>query len=349
MRKLTIAVIFGGCSPEYPVSLESSYSVITSIDAEKYDVITVGITQGGEWYRYLGSPEGIESDTWLDDYSLLVPAAISPDREKHGLIEFHQDGMSLTRLDAVFPVLHGRNGEDGTVQGLCELAGIPIVGCGTLASALCMDKDRAHRLAAMSGVKVPAAAVVSTSEQAALLKAAEGLRYPLFVKPVRAGSSFGITQIKSASELHEAVSYALRYDREAIIEETVPGFEVGCAVMGNDELTIGRADEIEIQGDFFDYVEKYNQITSKIHTPGRIDAETEARVRETAAVIYKALGCRGFARVDMFLTPEGEIVMNEVNTIPGFTSHSRYPRMMACIGIEFPELVDRLIALALEP
>ena len=267
-RKLKIAVIFGGCSPEYPVSLESAHSVIVNLDREKYEPVLLGITRGGEWFRFLGGAEALEDDSWHRDRSLCIPAVISPDRDLHGLVEFRMNGVRTTRLDAAFPVLHGRNGEDGTVQGLCELAGIPVIGCGTLASALCMDKDRAHKLASLAGVEVPRSVCFSgLPSQAELETLTRSLTFPVFVKPVRAGSSFGITKVENPANLRAAVRDALRYDREVIVEETIAGFEVGCAVMGNAELTTGRADEIEIQGDLFDYTEKYNLITSKIHMP----------------------------------------------------------------------------------
>ena len=325
-RKLKIAVIFGGCSPEYPVSLESAHSVIVHLDREKYEPVLLGITQGGEWFRFLGGAEALEDDSWHRDRSQCIPAVISPDRD-----------------------LHGRNGEDGTVQGLCELAGIPVIGCGTLASALCMDKDRAHKLASLAGVEVPRSVCFSgLPSQAELETLTRSLTFPVFVKPVRAGSSFGITKVENPANLRAAVRDALRYDREVIVEEAIAGFEVGCAVMGNAELTTGRADEIEIQGDLFDYTEKYNLITSKIHMPARVDAETERRIQDTAKSIYRALSCRGFARVDMFLEPTGRLVFNEVNTIPGFTSHSRFPNMMRGIGFEFPALLDELVSFGLE-
>ena len=348
-RKLKIAVIFGGCSPEYPVSLESAHSVITSLDRSKYELILLGITKGGEWFRFYGDAAALKDDSWQSDRSKCVPAVISPDRDLHGIVEFRMNGVRTTKLDAAFPVLHGRFGEDGTVQGLCELAGIPVIGCGTLASALCMDKDRAHKLASLAGVDVPKSVsfsgLPSTDELSELVS---GLSLPLFVKPVRAGSSFGITKVENAASLRAAVREALKFDREVIIEEAITGFEVGCAVMGNDKLTAGRADEIEIQGDLFDYTEKYNLITSKIHMPARVDAATERRIQETAKRIYRALGCRGFARVDMFLEPSGRLVFNEVNTIPGFTSHSRFPHMMRGIGYDFPALLDELVAYGLE-
>ena len=348
-RKLKIAVIFGGCSSEYPVSLESAHSVIVNLDRDKYELVLLGITKGGEWFRYYGGPEALEDDSWSADRSKCVAAVISPDRDLHGIVEFRMNGVRTTRLDAAFPVLHGRFGEDGTVQGLCELAGIPVIGCGTLASALCMDKDRAHKLASLAGVDVPRSVAFSGLPSAAELeRLTAGLAMPVFVKPVRAGSSFGITRVENAANLRAAVKEALKFDREVIIEEAIPGFEVGCAVMGNGELITGRADEIEIQGALFDYVEKYNLITSKIHMPARVDSETEQRIQETAKRIYRALGCRCFARVDMFLEPGGRLVFNEVNTIPGFTSHSRFPNMMRGIGYDFPALLDELVAYGLE-
>ncbi len=348
-KKLKIAVIFGGNSPEYPVSLESAHSVITNLDREKYELLLIGITKGGEWFRFYGDAAALEDDSWHEDGRNCVPAVISPDRDLHGIMEFRASGVRTTRLDAAFPVMHGRFGEDGTVQGLCELAGIPVIGCGTLASALCMDKDRAHKLASLAGVNVPKSVTFAgLPAPDELNRLTEGLTFPAFVKPVRAGSSFGITKVAEPAGLRAAVREALRFDREVIVEEAIEGFEVGCAVMGNGELTTGRADEIEIQGELFDYVEKYNLISSRIHMPARVDAEVEQRIQDTAKRIYRALGCRCFARVDMFLEPTGRLVFNEVNTIPGFTSHSRFPNMMRGIGFDFGALLDALIAFGLE-
>ena len=349
MEKKKIAVIFGGCSPEHTVSLTSAAAVIRHIDTEKYEVVQLGITEGGEWFRFYGSPDDIEANTWRADRTKCIPAVISPDRDQHGILEFRMSGVRTTRLDAAFPVLHGRNGEDGTVQGLCELAGIPLIGCGTLSSALCMDKDRAHKLVMLAGIAVPRSVLLEKlPANPELATLAEGIGYPLFVKPVRAGSSFGVTRVESAAGLRAAVREAFRYDTSVLIEEAVPGFEVGCAVMGNGNLITGRADEIELSGGYFDFEEKYTLKTSKIHMPARVDEPTERRLRDTACRIYRTLGCRGFARVDMFLTPDRRIVFNEVNTIPGFTSHSRFPKMMSGVGYDFAALVDALISLGLE-
>ncbi|SHI22743.1 D-alanine---D-serine ligase [Sporobacter termitidis DSM 10068] len=348
MKKKKVVVVFGGCSPEYRVSLQSAYAVMTNISREKYEVLALGVTRNGKWYRYGGPPERILDNTWFSDREHCRPAQISTDRPSHHLLEFDGAAVRKTAIDIVFPVLHGKNGEDGTIQGLCELAGIPLVGCGTLSSALCMDKDIAHRLVSALGIAVPKSFRFDGLPSAqALDERTAALSLPLFIKPVRAGSSFGVTKVAGRAPLAAAVQRALSYDSAVLVEEGVDGFEVGCAVMGNDELTVGRADEIELAGGFFDYEEKYTLRTSKIHMPARVSAETEARLREAAARIYRALGCAGFARVDMFLTPAEEIVFNEVNTIPGFTAHSRFPNMMKGAGVDFPALVDSLIGLGL--
>lgn len=346
MDKKRIAVLFGGCSTEYEVSLQSAHAVLEHIDREKYEVYPIGITRYGDWYHYTGTLDAIATGAWQDDAAHLHAAVFSQNRSDRGFLEWTGEGYALRRLDLAFPVLHGKNGEDGTVQGLLELAGIPVVGCGTLASALCMDKERAHRLAAQAGVTVPKSVTFRRQERSTAPERIRGeLSFPIFVKPVRAGSSFGITRVTAPEQLDDAVELALRYDGEVIAEEAVDGFEVGCAVLGIDALTVGRVDEIELSSGFFDYTEKYTLKTSKIHMPARVDAETEWRIQETAKTIYRALGCSGFARVDMFLTPTGQIVFNEVNTIPGFTSHSRYPNMMRGAGLTFPQMLDALLGL----
>lgn len=340
----TILVLFGGCSTEYEVSLHSAYAVLSHMDPARYTPLAVGITREGRWLCYTGDLSRLEDGTWQQAAD-CIPCTPLVDRGAHALLLLDGSGRRLS-FDAVFPVLHGRNGEDGTVQGLFELAGVPVIGCGTLSSALCMDKDRAHRLAALSGIRVPRSRVFHPGDDfSQIAQAAEELGYPVFVKPVRAGSSFGITQVAEPEALPAAVEEAFRHDSTVILEETIPGFEVGCAVMGNGELTVGLVDEIQLSEGFFNYEEKYTLKTSAIHCPARIQAEKAAEIQAAAKAIYRALDCRVFARVDLFLTPAGEIVFNEVNTIPGFTAHSRYPSMMQGIGISFGELVTRLIEL----
>ena len=235
------------------------------------------------------------------------------------------------------------------VQGLCELAGIPYVGCGVLGSAACMDKEVAHTLAAAAGVRVPRSVTLYKGEEGSPLERAAGLLYPLFVKPANAGSSYGITRVERADELTAAVELAFAFDSKAVVEEEIPGFEVGCAVIGNRELFIGEVDEVALGERWLDYEEKYGNRTAEIRLPARISPESRDKIRDTAAVLYQALGCRGFARVDMFLTPAGDVVFNEINTIPGFTAHSRYPKMLEAAGMPFSAIAERLITLAEEP
>jgi len=346
MGKPKIAVIYGGYSPEYEISLKSAFSVISHMDKEKYEPVLLGITRMGEWYIFSGAIEKIGNDTWHNPRD-CTRAIVSPDRETKGVLVFYNSGIQTIRLDAALPILHGKNGEDGTIQGLLTLAGIPIVGCDTLSSALCMDKDKAHKLVKIAGIRVPESFVLKNkSEIDQALSQAECIGYPLFVKPVRAGSSFGISKVLSKHELPTAIKLAFEYDSEIIVEESIDGFEVGCAVLGNESLIVGQVDEIELTGGFFDYKEKYNLEASTIHVPARIATHKADEIREMAKEIYKALGCNGFARVDMFLTPTGEVIFNEANTIPGFTAYSRYPNMLKAIGMTFEQIVDEIINLA---
>lgn len=348
MDKRKIAVIFGGCSPEHNVSLESAYSVISNINKDKYDCILIGITKDGDWYKYEGEIENIKNNTWIEK-GKCTKIVFSTNRSDRGIIEFDNGKSNLIKLDAVFPVLHGKNGEDGTVQGIVELSGIPLIGCDVLSSSLCMDKYLSHKLVESYGIKTAKSIVITnrtSSEE--INKKLQQLKYPLFVKPMRAGSSFGITKVEKKEEIENAINEAFMYDTEIIIEENVDGIEIGCAVLGKDDLIVGEIDEIELSKGFFNYTEKYTLKTSKIHVPARISEEISNKAKETAKQIYKILKCKDFARVDMFLTLDNEIYFNEINTIPGFTSHSRYPSMMKQAGISFDELVERLINLELE-
>lgn len=348
MRK-RIAVLFGGASSEYEVSLQSAYAVMTHIDREKYKILPVGIAKDGVWYLYQGEFSNIPGDHWLTEKE-CIPVVVSPDKDLHGLLLLTEQGVERVSLDGAMPILHGKNGEDGTVQGVLELADIPVIGCDTMSSAICMDKETAHRLAKECGVKVPCSYTI-TEADCRDAKRIEGygemLCYPLFVKPLRAGSSFGITRVDGKENLWDAVEHAFAYDSHVILEQMITGFEVGCAILGNEELTVGEVDEIELSDGFFDYTEKYTLKSSMIHVPARISQEKAEEVKDAAVRIYRGLGCRYFARVDMFLTPEGELYFNEVNTIPGFTAHSRYPNMMKAAGISFEEILSRLLEMGL--
>ena len=341
-----ILVFFGGCSTEYAVSLESAAAVLGALDPARWAPVPVGITRDGRWFYYSGPLAAIPADTWHKDANHCAACTLDASRGANTL--WLADGRRI-RFEAAFPVLHGKNGEDGTLQGLLELAGVPLIGCGTLASALCMDKGRTHELAALAGVAVPKNARFHRRDirPDALRAAAEAIGWPLFVKPVRAGSSFGITRVTGPEGLSAAVTEALRHDDEVLLEQAVPGFEVGCAVLDGADGTLltGAVDEIELApGEtLFDYDEKYTLAHAAIHCPARIPDATADRIRDTARTVYRALGCHGFARVDLFLTPAGEVVLNEVNTIPGLTAHSRFPSMMRAVGLEFPALLDQLL------
>ena len=346
MSKLRIAVIFGGASSEYDVSLNSAYSVITHMDKDKYEIVMLGITTSGEWLRFHGEPGKIRDNTWNNLFD-CTQAIISPCRKIQGCLALVAGTFREIKLDAAMPVLHGKNGEDGTVQGLLELAGIPVIGCKTLSSALCMDKDRAHKVAASAGIKVPQSVVIeSNTDIEMILGQTKHLGYPLFVKPVKAGSSFGITKVFHRRELPEAIKLAFEYDKNVIIEENIDGVEIGCALLGNDDPIVGELDEIELTGDFFDYKQKYTLEATDIHVPARIPESKTQEIKDTAKKIYKTLGCSGFARVDMFLNPSGEIYFNEANTIPGFTLHSRYAKMFDAIGMTYEQIIDTVIDLA---
>jgi D-alanine---D-serine ligase len=346
LKRKTVAVLFGGHSAEHEISLQSAYSIMESLDTDKYRVVPLGITRSGEWLKYDGAIERVRDGSW-NECGPCVPAVISPDRRTRGILVPEGGKAMPLPIDVAFPVLHGKNGEDGTLQGLLEMAGIPFVGCGTLSSALCMDKDMARRLVRAAGIKTPESIVLNApvSDEELLTRTAH-LHHPLFVKPVNAGSSLGITKVENPNDLPGATRDAFRHDRKVIIEEAVDGFEVGCAILGNETLTLGAVDEIELSQGFFDYAEKYTSRTAKIHTPARIDAAAADRVRQAATVIYRTLDCRDFARVDVFLTAGNEIVFNEVNTIPGFTDCSRYPNMLKSIGMTFPQIAEALIELA---
>ena len=342
-QRKRIAILFGGCSPEYGVSLQSAYSVITHLDREKYEPVLIGISNAGDWFQYVGEIEKIFIDTWCNEED-CIPVVVSPNRTVHGIVTIKNGKIRETHIDAVFPVLHGKNGEDGTVQGMFELAGIPVVGCGVLSSALCMDKDRAHKLVQAAGISVPQSFVLQGGGDAeTAIRQAERIGYPLFVKPVGAGSSYGITKVTGWNQLPEALKLAFSYDNTVIVEECISGFEVGCAVLENDGFVVGEVDEIELENGFFDFTEKYTLKTSSIHVPARISAEKAGEIKETAKLIFKTLDCRGFARVDMFLDDTGRIVFNEVNTIPGFTTHSRFPNMMKAAGISLEQVISMAV------
>ena len=351
MEKHTVAILFGGVSSEHEVSLVSASSVLRNLPTEHYEVVMLGITRDGRWLRYQGPIDAIQQDTW-EASGAVQPAILSPDRSHHGLLLPRDGGFDVLRLDAVFPVLHGKNGEDGTIQGLFEIAGIPCVGCGTLASAMCMDKQVTHTILADAGVP-QARWVCLTQSDLADRAALEGrlacLGYPMFVKPANAGSSVGISKVRVPQELDAALELAFQHDHKVIVEEFIDGIEVESAVLGNgDELIVSVLGEIVPCNEFYDYNAKYQNAATELYIPARIPEDVAALVRETAARAYRALGCAGFARIDFFVKRDGTgIILNEPNTIPGFTSVSMYPKLMEASGVPYPELIHRLFQLAL--
>lgn len=340
MERLKIAILFGGCSEEHPVSVKSAEEVAKNLDLEKYEPFYIGITKDGVW-QLCHYPEA----NW--EKGSCRPAILSPDRGAQGLLVLEQGQYQRIPLDLVFPVLHGKFGEDGAIQGLLELSGIPYVGCDIPSSVLCMDKSLAYIVAGNAGIATPKFRTVTAKETID----AHRLAYPVYVKPARSGSSFGVTKVCRQEELLNAVEIASQYDSKVLIEEAVVGSEVGCAIFGNDlDLLAGEVDQISLSHGFFrihqeNEPEKGSE-NSTLIVPADISAEARSRVQETAKAIYRALGCRGLARVDMFLKEDGTVILNEVNTLPGMTSYSRFPRMMAAAGLPFAEVIDRLISLA---
>lgn len=346
--KLNVMVLFGGRSGEYAVSLKSAAAVIKGMDRERYHVIPVGITEDGEWLHFQGETELIKEDRWREE-GTCTAAFLSPSRAFRGLLEIQDGTVRETPVDVVLPVLHGDNGEDGTVQGLLELSGIPYTGCGVLASAAGMDKDAARRLVQSAGVSVARGETFyEWEDRSDMMRKIWRFQYPLYVKPACGGSSIGLTKVTEPNMLLAAVSTAFRCGRKILIEESVPGFEVGCAVLGSEGSDLpdpfaGTVDEIQLHGVVFDYKEKYNFTKTVHHIPARIDSEKAEEIKQKARLVYRVLGCSGLARIDFFLTPEGEIVFNEINTMPGFTEGSRYPKMLMAAGLTFPEILDRMI------
>jgi D-alanine--(R)-lactate ligase len=341
MNRLKIGVIFGGCSEEHPISVKSAQEVAKNLDTQKYEPFYIGITRSGAWKLC----DGPAAD-WED--GSCRPAVLSPDRSVHGLLVLDEGKYETITLDIMLPVLHGKLGEDGAMQGLLELSGIPYVGCDIQSSALCMDKSLAYIVARSAGIATPNFWIVTANETID----PDQLNYPVFVKPARSGSSYGVSKVSRKEELPNAMEAARQYDSKVLIEEAVVGSEIGCAILGNDlDLIAGEVDQIALSHGFFRiHQESRPESGSENSTtivPADISAESRSLVQETAKVIFRALGCRGLSRVDMFLKEDGTIVLNEVNTLPGMTSYSRYPRMMAAARLPLDEVIDRLVALAL--
>jgi len=351
--KKTVCVIFGGASSEHEVSLMSSASVLRNLDKEKFDVITLGITKDGRWMLYTGSIDGIENNTW-HAHPDNCPAFISPDKATAGLVVLEKDGSCSVRpVDVIFPVLHGKNGEDGTIQGLFQLSGIPYVGCDTAASAICMDKAVAHSLLASSNIEQAHylwfyADRYEADGEKIRNKIAARLNFPVFVKPANAGSSVGISKVNSEEGLDAAIRLASEHDSKIVVEEGISGQEVECAVLGNrGKSRASIIGEIGAAAEFYDYDDKYKNGEAQLYIPAKLDPEIMEEIRRIAVRAYNLLGCDGLSRVDFFVThKDKKIILNEINTLPGFTSISMYPKLWAATGISYSELLEQLIELA---
>lgn len=353
MKKQTVCVLFGGISPEHEVSLRSAESVLNNLDKSKYQVFPLGITKEGDWILFGG-----------EDYSMLPKgtwkthpgnrrAAISPVRGQ-GLLSFEGESVVRERIDVVFPVLHGENGEDGAMQGLLQMAGIPYVGPHVAASAVAMDKTLTKLVVDHAGVPQAAWQLVRASEldnhmENTLTELEMRFRYPMFVKPAGTGSSVGVSKAADREALRAALQCAAKYDRKILVEEFIHGREIEVAVMGNETPVASICGEIDSGADFYDYDAKYITDTSTAYIPARISDEVAEIVREAAVRVYGAIGCQGLSRVDFFVTyEENRVVFNEINTIPGFTSISMYPKLFEASGIPYPQILDELIRLAVE-
>ncbi len=352
VQKKSIAVIFGGKSSEHEVSRISASYVISKIPADRYDVTTIGITKDGRWLMYNGDTEKIANGSWEYEPGNKT-AFISPDPSVKGIIVTDDGGCKVIKLDCVFPVLHGKNGEDGTIQGLLELAEIPYVGCGVLASADCMDKIVTNIMFGYAGIEQAEFTWFYSSDyfknpDKYISEVEKKLEYPVFVKPANAGSSVGVSKAANREQLHTAVIKAAKEDGRILIEENIIGKEVECAVLGNNEPFASVPGQIAPAAEFYDYDAKYNNSESKLFIPAQISEELAEKVRQTAVKAYRILGCTGLSRVDFFVTDDGKVLLNEINTLPGFTSISMYPKLMAASGIEGSDLIERLIEFAFE-
>ncbi len=353
MRKLNVCVLFGGISPEHDVSLRSAESVLNNLNKEQYNIFPVGITKDGDWILFAGTDYSLLPSGQWQEYPGNRRAAISPIRGQ-GLLSFEGDNVVRELIDVVFPVLHGENGEDGTVQGLLQLAGIPYVGPHVAASAVAMDKTLTKLVADQAGVPQASWMLVRNSElQNRMDVILDGLEqkfaYPVFIKPAGTGSSVGVSKANDREALREALLQAGIYDEKILVEEFIDGREVEVAVMGNDSPAASVCGEIDSGAEFYDYNAKYITDTSVAYIPARIPEDVAEQVRELAVKIYSALGCRGLSRVDFFVTfADNRVVFNEINTLPGFTSISMYPKLFAASGIPYDRLLDELLKLALE-
>ena len=350
--KLSLAVIFGGVSSEHEVSRMSVTSILENLSNERYEVHMVGITKEGRWLLYTGPVEDILSGAW--EQGPVTPAFLSPDPSVHGLVALRDGKAETIHVDVIFPALHGKNGEDGTIQGLFQLSGIPYVGCDTESSAICMDKAVTHSLLSSADIEQAHylwfyADRFDAAPDTIKNKIQARLDFPVFVKPSSAGSSVGVSKVERFEDLDQAIRKAAREDKKVVVEEGITGQEVEVAVLGNRDCDASIVGEIGASAQFYDYDDKYINGTSQLYIPARIPQEVSEKIRQTTVRAYRLLGCSGLARVDFFVTAgDNRVILNEINTLPGFTSISMYPKLWMAMGLSYGELLDKLIELALQ-
>jgi len=351
-NKIRVAVLFGGRSAEHEVSLQSARNVVNAIDAEKYEIVLIGIDRAGAWFLNENSISLLNADnprlitlTKSNRSISLVPS------DKAGMLVDLQGNAMLPAIDVIFPVLHGPYGEDGSVQGLAKLANVACVGSDILGSSIAMDKDVSKRLLRDAGIPVARHICLRRNDLSSELSGhlQQEFGYPLYVKPANMGSSVGVVKVAHPEGLEAAIATALQYDTKVVIEETINGREIECSVLGNDDPSASAVGEIGTDDGFYSYEKKYiDEDGARLIIPAILKPATLARVQQTAIAAFKALESRGMARVDMFLTAEDKIYVNEINTIPGFTAISMYPKLWLESGLSYTDLIDRLIQLALE-
>lgn len=352
MDKLRVGIVFGGKSAEHEVSLQSAKNIVDAIDKNRFEVVLLGIDKQGQWHVSNASDYLLHAD---DPAQIaLRPSTTSlaqvPGRHQQQLIDA-QNGQPLPTVDVIFPIVHGTLGEDGSLQGMLRVANLPFVGSDVLGSAACMDKDVTKRLLRDAGLNIAPFITLTRANRSKItfadVEAQLGL--PLFVKPANQGSSVGVSKVTSAAQYEKAVALAFEFDHKVVVEKGIVGREIECAVLGNDDPQASTCGEIVLTSDFYAYDTKYiDDDGAKVVVPADIKPEINDKIRQVAIEAYQTLGCAGMARVDVFLTPENDVVINEINTLPGFTNISMYPKLWQASGLGYTDLITRLIELALE-
>lgn len=352
MAKLRVGVVFGGKSSEHEVSLQSAKNIVEAMDKTRFDVVLLGIDKQGQWHI------NDASNYLLNDHDpahiALRPSDVTlaqiPGKESQQLINA-DSGQPLPAIDVIFPIVHGTLGEDGSLQGMLRMANLPFVGSDVLGSAACMDKDVTKRLLRDAGLSIAPFITLTRAnrQRVTFAEVSEKLGLPLFVKPANQGSSVGVSKVKNEAQYQQAVALAFEFDHKVVVEQGIIGREIECAVLGNDEPQASTCGEIVLNSEFYAYDTKYiDDNGAQVVVPADISPAINDKIRAIAIQAYQTLGCSGMARVDVFLTPENDVIINEINTLPGFTNISMYPKLWQASGLDYRSLISRLIDLALE-